>query len=325
MQIETGIQNKALSLLLYGVEGIGKTTLISKAPNVLFLDTEGSTVRINTRRIKITSWEDLLVAVKYVLDNPTICKTLAIDTADWAEIQAIQYVCQKNRVASIENIPFGKGYSYVADEFSNLLKQLNALKEKGINIVFIAHAKPRKFELPEEMGQYDRYELKLSRQVGPLLKEWSDALLFCNYKIFVVTTESNSKKAQGGKRVIYTTHSPTYDAKNRFGLKDELDLDFKEISHLFLGEDVPVTPVTEEAPKEVAPVEVKERATITRIKEMLAASNITEDELKQVVADRGHYPKDASLEDYSDDFITRWIIPNWKKIQEVINKSKEGK
>lgn len=320
MQIETGIQNKPLSLLLYGVEGIGKSTLISNAPGVLFLDTENGTIRINTRRIKIVTWEDLLNAVKYVNDNPTICKTLAIDTADWAEIKAIQYVCQKNRVASIENIPFGKGYSYVADEFANLLKQLNALKDKGINIVFIAHAKPRKFELPEEMGSYDRYEMKLSKQVAPLLKEWSDALLFCNYKIFVVTTETNSKKAQGGKRVIYTTHSPTYDAKNRFGLKDELDLDFKEISHLFASNDVPTAPAVEEAPKEEAI-----RPTVAKVFDLLKAANIDEADLRKLVAAKGHYKEDVAIKDYSDDFITRWIIANWKKIQETINSNKEAK
>ena len=315
MQIETGIQNKPLSLLLYGVEGIGKSTLISKAPNVLFLDTENGTIRINTRRIKIVTWEDLLNAVKYVSDNPTICKTLAIDTADWAEIKAIQYVCQKNRVASIENIPFGKGYSYVADEFSNLLKQLNALKDKGINIVFIAHAKPRKFELPEEMGSYDRYEMKLSKQVAPLLKEWSDALLFCNYKIFVVTTETNSKKAQGGKRVIYTTHSPTYDAKNRFGLKDELDLDFREISHLFSSDELPSAEAVEEETKE-EPI----RPLVEKVNALLASANISEADLRKVVAAKGHYKEEIAISEYSDDFITRWIIPNWKKILEAINK-----
>ena len=320
MQIETGIQNKPLSLLLYGVEGIGKSTLISNAPGVLFLDTENGTIRINTRRIKIATWEDLINAVKYVNDNPTTCKTLAIDTADWAEIKAIQYVCQKNRVASIENIPFGKGYSYVADEFANLLKQLNALKDKGINIVFIAHAKPRKFELPEEMGSYDRYEMKLSKQVAPLLKEWSDALLFCNYKIFVVTTETNSKKAQGGKRVIYTTHSPTYDAKNRFGLKDELDLDFKEISHLFAGEDVPTAQAVEEAPKEE-----QVRPTVAKVFDLLKEANINEADLRKLVASKGHYKEEVAIKDYSDDFITRWIIANWKKIQETINSNKEAK
>ncbi|MEI3535361.1 MAG: AAA family ATPase [Bacilli bacterium] len=75
--------------------------------------------------------------------------------------------------------------------------------------------------------------MKLTKQVAPLLKEWCDMLLFCNYKTYVVTTENNTKKAQGGKRVVYTSHHACWDAKNRYGLPDELDLDFKGIAHLF--------------------------------------------------------------------------------------------
>ena len=69
-------------------------------------------------------------------------------------------------------------------------------------MVVTAHAKMRKFELPDEMGAYDRWEMKLSKQVAPLLKEWCDILLFLNYQTFIVTTESKSQKAQGGKRVM---------------------------------------------------------------------------------------------------------------------------
>ena len=318
MKIETGVLNLAVILALYGVEGIGKSTFASKAPNPLFIDTEGSTSRLNVRRIRTKTWEDLLAAVKYVSDNPTLCKTLVLDTLDWAEIECIQYVCSKNRVASIEAIPFGKGYTYVADEFNSLLKSLTALRDKGIHIIVIAHAKPRKFELPEEIGgQYDRYEMKLSRQVSPLIKEWCDMLLFANYKTYVVTTENNTKKATGGKRTLFTTHSPCWDAKNRFGLKDELDLDFKEIAHLFNEEEQE----EKKAKEEPAP----ERATVAKIKELLTSSNITEEELKQVVASKGHYALEVAIADYSDDFITRWIIPNWKKIVELVNKNKEGK
>ena len=323
MNIETGIQNKAIGLILYGLEGIGKTTAISKAKNVLFADCENGTLRINTRRIKITSWDDLLAAVRYVVANPTICDTFCIDTADWAEIFAIQYVCNKNRVASIEAIPFGKGYTYVADEFSALLKLLDQVKELGINVVFIAHAKCRKFELPEEMGSYDKYELKLSRQVAPLLKEWSDALLFANYKILVVTNENNVKKATGGKRCLFTNHTPVYDAKNRFGLKDELELDFSSIESIFYSRE----PKAPELPKEketVSQEPSKERVTITRLNEMIAQAGVTDSDLKKVVASRGHYKEDADISEYSDDFITRWIIPNWKKILEMISKNKEG-
>ena len=318
MKIESGVLDLKVILALYGVEGIGKSTFASKAPNPLFIDTEGSTSRLNVRRIRAKAWEEVLAAVNYVRDNPSVCQTLVIDTLDWAEIECIQYVCAKNRVASIEAIPFGKGYTYVADEFNVLLKALTALRDQGIHIIVIAHAKPRKFELPEEIGgQYDRYEMKLSRQVSPLIKEWCDMLLFANYKTYVVTTENNTKKATGGKRTLFTTHSPCWDAKNRFGLKDELDLDFKEIAHLFKTEKVEEKKVKEEPQPE--------RATITKIKELLTASNITEAELKNLVASKGHYAAEVAIEDYSDEFITRWIIPNWKKIVETINKNKEGK
>ena len=320
MKIEEGKMSLALALVFFGVEGIGKSTIASKMPNPLFLDTEGGTVRLNVRRIRIKTWEDLLAAIKYVSENPGLCKTLVIDTADWAELQCIQYVCNKNRVSSIEAIPFGKGYTFIADEFSSLLKQLSALRDQGIHIVVIAHAKPRKFELPEEIGgQYDRYEMKLSKQVAPLLKEWCDALFFCNYKTYVVTTESNTKKATGGKRVMYTSHNPCWDAKNRFGLKEELDLDIKEISHLFAEEGVkePEKPLNNEP--------LKERPTVARIKEMISEANVTEADLKKVVASRGHYKEEEAIEDYSDDFITRWIIPNWKKIVETITNNKEAK
>ena len=322
MNIETGIQKKPVGLIVYGVEGGGKSTLISYAPSPLYLDCENGTLRLNVRRIIITNWDDLLAAVRYVLQNPTICKTLCIDTADWAEIFAIQYVCNKNKVASIEAIPYGKGYTYVADEFSALLRLLNEVKELGINVVFLAHSKRVKVDLPEEMGSYDKYEMKLSRQTSPLLKEWCDALLFLNFKILVVTDPNNVKKATGGKRTLYCNHSAVFDAKNRFGLKDEIDLDFKNIAHLFVGTEEAETSVEKETSSQETP---KERVTITRLKEMITQAGVSEDDLKKVVASRGHYKEEADINDYSDDFITRWIIPNWKKIVEMISNNKEGK
>lgn len=226
LNIESGIKKRAIKCVIMGCEGIGKSTLAAKFPEPLFIDTENGTSSLNVRRIICNkSWTDLIEIVNEVIKEPSICKTLVVDTADWAEQLAEEYVCSKNRVASIEAIAYGKGYTYVADEFTILLKLLDKCIDLGLNTVFTAHAKPRKYELPEEQGQFDRWEMKLSRQVAPLLKEWCDMLLFCNYKTYVVTTENNKKKAQGGKRVMYTTHQPTFDAKNRFGLPEELDFD----------------------------------------------------------------------------------------------------
>ena len=319
LNIIEGKEKRPLKIVVYGPEGIGKSTFASQFPDPLFIDTEGGTSNLNIRRIKCNkSWNELIAIVKEIYDNPTICKTVILDTADWSEFLCINAVCEKYRKNNIEDFGFGKGYVYLLDEYSKLLTLLDQLIEVGINVVITAHAKPRKYELPEEQGQYDRYEMKLTRQVAPLIKEWSDALFFVNYKIYVVTTENNSKKAQGGKRVLYTTHNPTYDAKNRFNLPEELELSFASIQHLF--EDVKPRKDVVRFPD---PREITSVAVVERLNKMMVEASIKEADLQKVVAAKGHYQETEPIANYSDDFITRWIIPNWKKIIESI-KNKKG-
>ncbi len=318
LNIIEGKEKRPLKIVIYGPEGIGKSTFASQFPDPLFIDTEGGTSNLDIRRIKCNkSWNELIAIVKEIHDNPTICKTVILDTADWSEFLCINAVCEKYRKNNIEDFGFGKGYVYLLDEYSKLLTLLDRLIEVGINVVITAHAKPRKFELPEEQGAFDRYEMKLTRQVAPLIKEWCDALFFVNYKIYVITTETNSKKAQGGKRVLYTTHNPAYDAKNRFDLPEELELSFSSIAHLFEDQEFTKNEVPFPDPRDITSV-----ATVNKLKKMIEDAGITEAELQKIVAAKGHYQEADPITDYSDDFITRWIIPNWKKIVATINKNR---
>jgi hypothetical protein len=63
-------------------------------------------------------------------------------------------------------------------------------------------------------------------------------------------------------------------------------------------------------------------AFVEQLKKKLEEDNITEEQLQKVVAAKGHYELETPISDYSDDFITRWIIPNWKKIVETIKNEK---
>ena len=316
LNITTGVEKTPIKTVIYGAEGVGKSSLAAKFPNALFLDTEGGTSRLDVRRIKITGWEELLATVKEVIAYPEVCKSLVIDTADWAESFCIDYICAKYRQVSIESFGYGKGNTNLQEEFGEFLKLLNKLTEVGINPVIIAHGKPRKFELPDEQGAFDRYETKLTRQVAPLIKEWCDMLLFCNYKTFVVTTENNAKKAQGGKRVMYTTHNPCWDAKNRFDLPDELDLDFAAIAHLFNE-----APTKKNTPKKE---ELKAENLVEKVKKLVADSGITEGQLESLVVSKGHYPEGTILEEYAPEFFNRWVIPNFKKIVQTIKENNNG-
>lgn len=243
MKITKGKRARAQKVVIYGTEGIGKSSLASQFPEPLFIDTEGSTDNMNVARLdKPTSWIMLNNQIAFIKANPTVCKTLVIDTIDWAESLCVDNLCAMHGKKGIEDFGYGNGYVYAKEEMGRFLNKLQDLIEIGINVVLTAHAQIRKFELPDEMGSYDKYELKLgkktSSQTAPLVKEWADLLLFCNYKTYLISQEkSTKKKAQGNQRVMYTEHNPAWDAKNRHGLLSELPLDYASIAHIFKTEE----------------------------------------------------------------------------------------
>lgn len=237
MEIIRGKIPGAKKVVVYGPEGIGKTTFASRFPDPVYIDTEGSTKDMDVARTPApSSWQMLLDQVGYFMAHPEQLKTLVIDTADWAEQMCSAAVCAQSHKGGIEDFGYGKGYVYLQEEFGKLLNLLTDLVEqKGINAVLTAHAKMRKFEQPDEMGAYDRWEMKLTKQVAPMVKEWADMVLFANYKTIVVNVDGQGaqkgkNKVQGGKRVMYTTHHSCWDAKNRYGLPEEAAFDYAVIA-----------------------------------------------------------------------------------------------
>lgn len=241
MQITRGKIPGAIKACVYGVEGIGKTTFAAQFPDPLFVDTEGGTAHMDVKRLpKPDAWIELLSEVDWVYNHPDCCKTLVIDTADWAERLCNEAVCAMNKVESIETFNYGKGYVFAQEEFGRLLDKLELVRKQGIHILIVAHAMMRKFEQPEELGAYDRWELKLSKKIAPMVKEWVDLLLFINYKVLVVNVDNKGaakgkNKVQGGKRVMYTAHNACYDAKNRFGLPEEADFSYEVVRPVIEG------------------------------------------------------------------------------------------
>lgn len=238
MEIIRGKIPGAKKVVVYGPEGIGKSTFASRFPEPLFIDTEGSTKELDVARTPApSSWTMLKEQVRYVISHPDICRTLVIDTIDWAEQLCVEDICTSHQKKGIEDFGYGNGYVYVKEEFGRFLNRLSDLIDLGVNVVLTAHAQMRKFEQPDELGAYDRWELKLgkktSSQTSPLVKEWADMLLFCNYKTHTVAADDKGKKKKAlgeGKRIMYTAHHPCWDAKNRDGLPAECEFDYSVIA-----------------------------------------------------------------------------------------------
>ena len=352
MQITRGKRARAQKVVIYGPEGIGKSSFASQFPDPVFIDTEGSTDNMDVARLdKPTSWTMLINEIAFIKANPTECGTLVIDTIDWAESMAVADVCAQHGKKGIEDFGWGKGYTYVQEEMGRFLNSLSDLVDMGINVVLTAHAQIKKFEQPDEMGSYDRYELKLGQKTGsktaPLVKEWADMVLFANYKTLVMTTDNGKKKAQGGERVMYTNHRPAWDAKNRHGLPDEMPFNYAGIAHIFAGQQAPQPqveqpqqsapqapePIQEElpldmstvaevpqnkAPSEPESVPASYHASLPKsLTDLMAQGNVTEEELQKVAYIRGHFPLGTPIENFPPDY---WdmIVSHWQATMEVI-------
>jgi len=341
VQITSGRIQGAQKCVIYGAEGIGKSTLASRFPSPVFCDTEGSTKLLDVRRTpKPNDWPDILEQVKYFINHPDELQTFVLDTADWAERLCVEHVCDKALKDGLESFGYGKGYVYLGEEFGRLLNLLEELINRGVHVVVTAHAKMRKFEQPDEMGAYDRWEMKLSKTVAPLVKEWADVVLFANYKTIVVNvdgqgTQKGKNKAQGGQRVLRTSHHPCWDAKNRHELPDELPMDFKKIAHIFTERSEPnaVPTMVEESEVPTSPAAeepAQPDSTLPDVSEnipealwvLMHENDVQEPEIRQAVAERGYYPEDVPITDYDPDFIQGVLIDAWLQVYSIIEKNR---
>lgn len=365
MEIIRGKQPCAKKVLVYGPEGIGKSTFASRFPEPLFIDTEGSTKEMDVARTPApSSWEMLLEQVMYVKQHPDTCRTLVIDTLDWAEQMCVRNICDRHGKSGIEDFGYGNGYVYAKEEFGRLLNRLEEVIHAGVHVVLTAHAQMRKFEQPDEMGAYDRWELKLGKkttsQTSPLVKEWADMVLFANYKTFSVAADDKGKKrkAQGGARVMYTSHHPCWDAKNRYGLPEEMPFDYAGIAHIM---EAPVSGASSgkgpKAPAEkgegnkkqgapALPAEEKQPAGTEKpsddagcpeqlfmdsspenipraLADLMRENHVTEWDIQNVVAARGYYPSDVPVEKYDAGFIDGVLVGAWGKVFGMIQTMRE--
>lgn len=234
LKIIRGVQASPARVVLYGTEGIGKTTLASQFPKAVVLDTEDGSGHLDVARVRCPDWATLEAAILELGRDPQGFATVVIDSADWMERAIIESILRKGNKRSIEDFGFGKGYTILAEHVARVLASADGLIAAGLNVVFVAHSKVQRTSPPDETDGYDRYELKLTKQVAPLLREWSDALLFCNYRTKLVEGGDGRKKATGGKeRVIYAERAAAWDAKNRFGLAAELPMTIESLAPLF--------------------------------------------------------------------------------------------
>lgn len=241
MNIIKGKISRPQKITIYGVEGVGKTSLGAQFPNPLFLDTERSTGELDVDRLECLVWKDITNAISYLLASKREYQTIVFDTVDAAVTKLTEHVCAEGKMKSIEDFGYGKGHIKVGEEFSRFLIACDKLVDMGYHVLFLGHSHVKTQNPPDAPQGYDRYELKLPKNIASLLKQESNAVLFATYKTTVSEATGKAKGIGGKERILQTTRTAAWDAKNRVELADRIPMTFEALAPLFAV----VPPITE--------------------------------------------------------------------------------
>jgi|SRR5208337_12881 len=232
--IETNVP-KAPRIVIYGPEGIGKTTIASKAEKAIFVlcGTEDGLGDIDVKHFPLCkTFDDVIDCCAALGENDHEYKTLVVDTLDSLEPLVWAETCRRYGVDSIERVlkGWGKGYGEALDDWRLLLACFTALRdEKGMTIILLAHSITVPVKDPEH-PEYDCNTLNLQKKAAQLIIDYADIVGYASMKVFTKTEgEKDAKRTRvipTHQRILRLTLSPAFKAKNRYHLKDEIPLEW---------------------------------------------------------------------------------------------------
>ena len=248
-QIRSGPRHSPPRLLIYGTEGIGKSTTAAQALRPIFIATEDGLDQIDCNSFPLARrFDEVMSAISVLYSEEHDYQSVVIDSLDWLERLIWDEVCREYGVKSIEKVDGGyaKGYTHALTQWRQVLDGLDALRnERGMAIILLAHAKVEKFEDPESAA-YDRYSPRLHKHAAALITEWSDAVLFATRKFRTESEDAGFDRtrniavalgAEGGERILRTVGGPACIAKNRYSLPAELPLSWQAVINAMADEN----------------------------------------------------------------------------------------
>ena len=228
--IHSGKRSKPPRLLIYGSEGIGKSTIAANAPKPIFVPTEDGLDQIVCDSFPLArTFDEVTTNLKAVATEEHDYRTVVIDSGDWLERLVWDHVCKQFGVTSIERADggYGKGYVHALTYWRQIVDLLRTIREERSMItIILAHAKVETFTDPES-SSFDRFSPRLHKLASAYLCEWCDAILLATRELSAAKGDKS-----GGGRILRCNPSAVGVAKNRYNLPDVLLLSW---DHLYQG------------------------------------------------------------------------------------------
>lgn len=236
-EVSRSIKKRPTAALVYGVPGIGKTSFAAQIPGVVFMidDKEDGINRLKESTIlpaeipvlpECRNWSDALTVLEQLRTEPHDFKCLAVDSLGGFERLCHEEVCRRDFGADWGKggfTSYQQGYDVALTDIRGLLSAFDKLRdERGMSIMLLAHAKVSPFKNPAG-PDYDRYNVDVHHKTWNVVSRWLDMTLFANY-VVAVDTKTRAKGKGGNTRVLHAEYDAAYDAKNRHGLPQEIDM-----------------------------------------------------------------------------------------------------
>jgi len=225
MKIVRGKLSLPKKIVVYGADGVGKSTFAAQAPSPIFLSTESGTAHLDVARFpEVSAWKGALDALAWLhTTDGQEFETLVIDSLDWLETVCWAHVATIKGKKNIEDLQYGKGYVFALDTWREFIA---AIPER-MNVIAIAHQQTIR-ETTADGSLIDSIGLKMNAKSAALWREWADFVLFATREVKAVSSEKMGRKVgqSNGSRVLKTQWSAQWQAKTRAPLPDTLPLDW---------------------------------------------------------------------------------------------------
>ena len=237
----SGKKKQPPKVLIYGVPGVGKSTFAASAPKPIFVQTEDGLHTIGADRFPVAeSSTEVVRHLSTLLVEDHQYRTVVIDTLDKLATYIQAEMCAKQGWNSLADSPYASYKKiepmYWAPVF-DVLEKLHT--RRSMIVVLLAHSEVYTHSDPESEA-YTKYTARLEKKVQERIIDWVDAIGFA-------TTEKRVKKVDekfgtsrpiakpvigegddmGGKRILRFVDTPTCLAKNRYGIVDNIPLDWR--------------------------------------------------------------------------------------------------
>ena len=197
---------RGYSVFFYGEPKSGKTTIASKFPKALLLAFEkGYNALAGVMAQPMNSWADMIKVLKQLKDEKVKerFETVIIDTADIAYSYCEKFICSNEGVDSIGDIPYGKGYTLVGNEFDEKLRNIVQL---GYGIILISHGTDKTFK-DENGNEYNKIVPTLDKRANNIVARMADII---GYSRAVTDNEGNDKT------LLFMRGTQRFEAGSRF-------------------------------------------------------------------------------------------------------------